>query len=167
MEMPQKSIRQQRIYQPAHPLYKRVCQVLSRCTFCNPSTQFPFHSAAMTGCSKASHFFPSMIPIVLIEAITSPCKPCLHGILRPSWPKHRCRSPLLHIRLISALHHPLVLQEMSNNAHLQTRLPPLPAASRRGSFPVTFLSSMARDKSHTCDLFTIAHTRVCSQTCGL
>lgn len=123
MEMPQKSIRQQRIYQPAHQLYKCVCQVLSCCTFCNPSPQFPFQSTAMTGCSKASRFFPSMIPIVLIEAFTSPCKPCLHGILRPSWLKHCCGSPLLRICLVSPLHHPLVLQEVSNHPHLQTCRP--------------------------------------------
>lgn len=123
MEMPQKSIRQQRIYQPAHQLYKCVCQALSHCTFCNPSPQFPLQSAAMTGCSKASRFFPSMIPIALIEAITSPCKPCLHGILRPSWPKHRCGSPLSHIGLVSPLHHPLVLQEGSNRPRPQTCRP--------------------------------------------
>lgn len=48
-------------------------------------------------------FFTSMIPIVLIEAITSPCKPCLHGILWPSWSKHHYHFPLLHIHLINTL----------------------------------------------------------------
>ena len=102
MEMPRKSFRQQKVYQPAHQLYECVCQVLSPCTFCNTFPQFPFHSSAMTGCSEASHFFSSMTPIVLIEAITSPCKPCLHGILRSSWSKHLYHFPPLHTRLANA-----------------------------------------------------------------
>lgn len=103
MEMPQKSIRQQKIYQAAHQLSECTCQVLSPCTFCNISSQFPFRSSAMAGCSKAGHFSPSMIPIALIEAITSPYKPCPHGILRSSWSEHHYHFPLLHIHLINTL----------------------------------------------------------------
>lgn len=102
MEVPRKSTRQQKVYQQPTS-YTNACVRFSlHVLFVVLHPNFLFINLQWLG-AQNRHFFPSMIPIVLIEPITSPCKPCLHGILRPSWSKHHYHFPLLHIRLISTL----------------------------------------------------------------